>query len=390
MSDLNAKDKLIRAKCDLIRDEPFYGSIATMLILKEDRETPTAGVNLNLELSYNPKFIDRLNREQVLTVLKHEILHLALNHLERFEQLKHDTKSAKKWNTATDIVINNMLDASVVNSIYRLFGEQVEFDYDEFRCKTFTIRDISKKTAEQIYDEIPDPPSGLTLVGIMKPSKGLKTPTDIANASRRIKEIVVSAYQTAKLQGKVPEGIERIIGKLLKPQVNWRTLLWRYITEMLPIDYTYSKPHRKSQLYGYYIPNIKKEQLELAIAIDTSGSITEKEFRQFASEIVSIVKQFEQIKATVITCDAKIHDEFELTNGNIGKFLKTKLHGGGGTDFRPVFNKLKNTNTKLLIYLTDGYGDYPKYKPTFRTIWVLSPEHISKKEIPFGEVIELK
>ena len=72
------------------------------------------------------------------------------------------------------------------------------------------------------------------------------------------------------------------------------------------------------------------------------------------------------------------------------RLKQLKVHGYGGTDFRPVFEYVKKNipNARLLIYFTDGFGEYPK-KASIETIWVLCKESIEPYKIPFGKVIKM-
>ena len=66
-----------------------------------------------------------------------------------------------------------------------------------------------------------------------------------------------------------------------------------------------------------------------------------------------------------------------------------KLLGGGGTDFRPVFDliKLGNETPEILLYLTDGYGTAPQNNPNFPVIWGVIEGGI--KPAPWGKEIEI-
>jgi predicted metal-dependent peptidase len=103
---------------------------------------------------------------------------------------------------------------------------------------------------------------------------------------------------------------------------------------------------------------------------------------------MGIVTAYENVNLTVLTCDAAVHTVNEVTSATDLKTIK--MQGGGGTDFRPVFKWLEENKSqlKLLIFFTDGYGDFPKYA-TIKTLWVISKEGIKVEDVPFGEAVKV-
>jgi predicted metal-dependent peptidase/intein/homing endonuclease len=199
------------------------------------------------------------------------------------------------------------------------------------------------------------------------------------------KKRIVEAETIAKQMGKLPANLERMFGNLLDSRINWKALLYRYITQEIPYDSTYARPSKKSESVGVYLPYQVKENIEIIIGVDSSGSITQEELTEFMSEMVAIAKSFSSIRMSVIVCDSEIHETYEVMNG----FSPTdiKISGGGGTDFRPVFKWIEKNkpSAKLLVYFTDGYGSYPANE-TVKTLWVLKENY----DVPFGEKVIYK
>lgn len=132
-----------------------------------------------------------------------------------------------------------------------------------------------------------------------------------------------------------------------------------------------SRPHKKSESVGVYLPHTVKENVEIAVAIDSSGSIGTEEINEFISEIVGISRSFANLNMTLIVCDAKVHDVYEIRNGFDLKDIK--IRGGGGTDATPIVKWLEENKpyAKLWIYLTDGYTQLNGGNP-FKSLWVIS------------------
>jgi len=151
------------------------------------------------------------------------------------------------------------------------------------------------------------------------------------------------------------------------------TDLGNYIAENIIVHNSF--PSKKSISCGFYMPSIKKEEVEISAVIDTSGSIDNEQIQEFITEIISIAKSFNNVKIRLITCDCEVKNDYVVENGNIAKIQELKFNGGGGTSFIAGLDYIKENynNTKLVVYLTDGEGDkvgagdYP-----FNLIWVLS------------------
>ena len=99
-----------------------------------------------------------------------------------------------------------------------------------------------------------------------------------------------------------------------------------------------------------------------------------------------MANSLDSIKFHVYECDADIHDRYVLNRNSMNRFKKLGLNGGGGTDFRPVFEDLQKNhrNVRLLTYLTDGMGTFPE-KPAFDVLWIST----SEEEYPFGRIIKI-
>lgn len=134
---------------------------------------------------------------------------------------------------------------------------------------------------------------------------------------------------------------------------------------------------------------------EFVIAIDTSGSTSGELVQKFVQKTYNILKNaesfFTKINLHIIQCDAAIQEDVKITSQEeFDAYLKTmKIHGLGGTDFRPVFSYVNSladigefSNLKGLIYLTDGYGAFPAKKPDYETAFVFIDDEPNNYEVP--------
>ena len=379
---MDARTKITKARIALQRESPFFSYLVMYLDPIESRHVETAAVDPKGRLYYNPDFINSLSMEQIKGVLCHEVLHVAFEHFARL-----GGRNRKKFNIACDLVINDIL----VTNGFGLPQNALIPTNHIYKIGDTVITDLDKKTAEQVYNELPN---GVSAVGFDthiygEPGGGDNNKSASKKTGRKEtnwKQVLAEAAAFARQQGKLPAGIARYIDNLLSPKLNWREILYRFITNQIICDYTYTRPHKKSVVTGFYMPDTVKEGLDIVVAIDTSSSIDDRELAQFLSETYSIVKSFPNVRMTLITCDDEIHDTIEVTNG----MPDVEVHGGGGTDFRPVFEWIRENkpNTRLVVYLTDGYGDAPE-SVDVKTLWVITEGGTDSYVKGKGEIVWL-
>ena len=378
---MDIKERITRAKVKLQREKPFFAYLILNLNIQEgNKETQTASIDSNGNLYYNPKWINTLNDEQLKTLFSHEVLHLALLHL-----IRRGNRDRGGFNIATDLVINTILED---NGFERIEGGVY---CDTYECgdikgkDTFTIgkkkiKEVRGKSAETIYDELPRKAKNSKGFDVHIYSEGTgkdkeEQERESTAQANKWKRLITEAHTYSKNIGKEASGIDRQIGDLLDEKVNWKTLLHRYITKTIPYDYTYNFPSKKSLSCGFYMPSVKKEEVDISAVIDTSGSIDNEQIQEFITEIISIAKSFNNVKIRLIPCDCQIQGDYPIENGNIATIQELKFKGGGGTDFNIPLNYIRDNynQTKLVIYFTDGFGtkiqqgDYP-----FNLIWLIA------------------
>jgi predicted metal-dependent peptidase len=152
-----------------------------------------------------------------------------------------------------------------------------------------------------------------------------------------------------------------------------------------PSDYRWTPPNRRYVASGLYLPSVERRGLgEIVIAVDTSGSIGKLELEQFAGEVNAISEEAQPEAIHVVYCDAAVQSSQEFT---ASEPVRLEPKGGGGTDFRPVFNWVdKNAiATVCLIYLTDLCCESFPETPEYPVLWVTE----SRRMAPFGETLRI-
>jgi len=362
---MTAKDKITKARASLILDHPFFGTLALRLTVKGDKSLPTAGTD-GQSLLYNPKFIEALELDYVKAIVAHEVMHLVcLNHVRR------QNRDMFKWNVATDYA-NNLLLEKTFNLPQ---GVLLDHEFDNMY-------------AEEIYNKLPNIPKDFTCLGTVQDASGQNGQTLSQSERDQIaqdwKIAIAQAAQVAKNQGNLPAGLERFVDSIVNPKLDWRVILRRFVEQTSRNDYAWSPPSRRHIHNGLYLPSLRSLQYKpLTIAIDTSGSISGEQLSQFQAEISSISEET-KAEIRVFYCDAAVAGEEIFTDG---EFVVFHPKGGGGTDFRPVFEKIDTDGLDVacLIYLTDLEGTFPDVGPEYPVLWIVANNE--EKVAPFGETI---
>ena len=384
--------KLVKARTRLLLSQPFFGSLALRLTLIERPTIDTMATD-GRAIFYNPEFADALSMAELTGVLAHEIMHPACQH-----HTRRGERHPGRWNRAADYAINPVL----IDNGFRLPKHALLDD---------AYRDMS---AEAIYARLDDdPPAGGEggegaedgkdgenacpdpggCGGVIDAPSKPDEHGGITGGAHEWRQAVAQAAALAKNAGKMPEVLERLVERLLRPKADWASLLRRFI-EMSAVqqDYCFSPPNRRFIHQGLYLPSCRGVQIPpIALAIDTSASITEDELNQFAAELTAIIEHCAPEALHVIYCDTRVQGVDVLTPFDLPLTLEPK--GGGGTDFRPPFRYLADEGLEpaCLIYLTDLYCNRYPEAPAYPTLWAsLTPvDAARKRHPPFGEVIDI-
>ena len=178
-----------------------------------------------------------------------------------------------------------------------------------------------------------------------------------------------SVRELMEKQGDTPAGLERFFIPTLTARIDWRSELAHALNRHLQSDYRLLPPSKKLLYERIYLPSPTSETLDLVIAIDSSGSVDEVLLGRFIAEVESLLESFPDYRIELLVCDAKVQSHRQFYPGEP---LAFDLKGGGGTDFRPVFEWIgvHAPMAPLLLYFTDLDGRFPDTAPSFDTVWV--------------------
>lgn len=401
--------RITQARAQLLVNHPFFGHLALYL-------EPKAVVGLDFGtmatdgkyLYYDPDGkMNEWTNEQLMGAIAHEVFHCAFGHMWRIGQ-----REQKRWNYATDYAINWIITQEANMELppdCLLSSEFANMSAEHIYGKLADQKDKGDKNGQKslddgkIWKEATEGKNGDDDGegdgnGDGESGEDGDQPGSGREMSKQQEkfweEKVVAAAAIAKSQGKLPAGLGGLIKDLVNPKLDWKQLLREAVQTCIKNDYRTSPfnkrylgfPGRGSgTIQPLYLPSLQGEHMEVVVALDTSGSVSDLEARQFLSEMRGIAEEFSSYEIHFMQCDAMVHSYEILTNGNEDDW-PMRIAGRGGTSFRPPFEKVDELGLQppIFIYLTDLMGDFPP-DPGYPTLWITSrPGHA-----PFGEVIEI-
>jgi len=189
-----------------------------------------------------------------------------------------------------------------------------------------------------------------------------------------IKGAVISAAQAAGA-GNLPGGVKRLLKDITAPVIGWKELLQQQITSVIKNDYTWARPSRRGWHLDAVMPGLKPgEMIDICIAMDQSGSISEADSKAFLGEIRGIMEAFDEYKITLWCFDTEVYNVKTYTSDNIEDIENYEPMGGGGTDFMInwEFMKQENIEPKKFIMFTDGmpFGEWGE-EEYCETVWII-------------------
>jgi predicted metal-dependent peptidase len=449
VADSDLQNKLAAARTRLILDKPFLGALVLRLPLVAADPSWCKGAATDAKkLYYNQDYIHALTIQQTQFVLAKQALHCALSHFARRQhRIKHRWDLACDYavnpllindglKAPPETLVDDSFDGMTAEEIYHyiddLDNEDSELDKesedppdeppDDPADDSKDSQDNNDPNQDQETQQSPEadrgtdekdnpdsngepdadepgtneldrnePDTGQTGndssgLGDLAPQPATLSPQEQEELSVQWQQRLAGAAQQAMQAGKLGGAMARMVEFMLQPKLPWRMLLARYMTSSAREDYSYARPSSRRGDPAIF-PSMRSSQIDIAVGIDISGSVDEKELNEFMSE-VDAIKANMRARITVLPCDAVlaegapfIFDPWEEIK------LPDELKGGGGTDFCPVFDwlELQDKQPDLLVYFTDCRGSFPELEPSFPVIWLVK----GKDNAPWGQRVQL-
>ena len=368
----------------------FFGNLATRLkLINADEWCATAATD-GRNFYYNTRFIKMLRPKEVEFLFGHEVLHVVYDHFGR-----RGERDPLLSNVAADYCVNADLKkhrvGEFITSVPCLYeskyeGMSYEEVYDDLykNAEKIDINQLIEKLLDDHMDG-DDEGDGDSRDGKGRSKRPTLTAEEKAAIRDEIKEAMLSAAQTCDA-GNLPAGVKRIIQDLTEPKMNWRELIRQQIESTVKSDFTWLRTSRKGWDMDAVMPGMKtQEAIDICVMIDMSGSISERQGRDFISEVKGIMETFEDYRIHIGCFDTEVYNMQMYTADNLEDIADYKLAGGGGTDFDCFFDyfKKEEIEPKKLVVFTDGYPGGSWGDPNYcDTVWVIHGD--KNPDPPFG------
>lgn len=386
-----------------IKSLGFMACLLFNLKVFPDTKTETIATN-GIDIFVNPEWFIKLDHSSKTYALMHTTMHIALKHPSRMQG-----RDPKLWQSASDYVVNQGL------SDYGLQLPQGSLLDKQYKDKT--TESIYELLLEKQKDGDKDPepdhndlmPPPVAPPG-QQPNQGdspnnsdqnnsegegnsdntsFETQEDFDN---KISDLLNDSKTQSKLSDNfnpagLPKELQKLLNDLEKPLLPWHSILRRYLQALAKNNYSFSKPNRRYLPHDVYLPSRISEGLErIDFIIDTSGSISTKEFTQFITEVDKVLKQFKPESIGVSQFDHKYRGT-DIVNSTTD-IRKLKFKGGGGTSIATTLKAVGEQPTKCMVIFTDGYMNLNLTKPKVPVIWAIYGN--DNFQAPFGQTIHFK
>lgn len=423
----------------LLERHPFVGHLAMYLELIPiiDCRMTTATTD-GKRMFVDAEFYQKMDQEERLGILGHEVWHCALRHFQRL-----GNRDRRKFNFACDVEVDLLLHkdgfkVEVLPHEASWEGKSAEQIYDlmfpgleQFRKDDkhiFDSDDLANMAEAKTEDKQGDKDSNAsdnennncpdTDAKGMKASKdnadGVSGTANLPRVSHagvidpdfqptldpefaedwkdRLKNIIQRTEHGGKGIGSLPDSVKDLIRDIDRvATVDWKRVLLDFVSQTFGGDRQWLPPARRYIWKKLYLPSrAKKKSIEIVLAVDTSGSTTE-DLPDFLAELRGMAAAFGEYKLTIIQCDIAIHSVKDYSNDDPLPEDGLTFQGFGGTSFLAPFKYVEEKMPEpptVFIYLTDGYGDAPANAPAYPVIWCLTEG--GKKPAQWGMEVKIK
>lgn len=372
--------RLIDIRTDILSQYPFFGRLLMRLSFGfADCETAYTDMK---RIVFSPDFADKLNDEQLMFVVLHELMHCVLKHCVRGKG-----KIYLIYNIACDIVVNSIiLEAMNLKDIMILDEPVMHIAPDEAEGRNYSAEAVYEMLLKDIDNEFQKNfgHSFLDNHNVWE---------DISNGI--LVEALWDAYinKASKAVGDesgIPNSIARVISDINhQTKISWKQVLHDFI-QNIHSDYVFTPPDKRCSgdlLLPSFQENIYGSKIEnIWFAVDTSGSISSSAISEAFEEIKDAIEQIDNVEGYVSFFDCEITEPVPFDS--VDDINTMKPVGGGGTSFDIIFEclaeKFEDELPKVIVIITDGYAEFPNESASLGVpiIWLIVGSEV---EPPWGE-----
>lgn len=335
------EERISRARLRLRRQSVFFATLLLHADVVESERVEVAATD-GERIYLNPRAALALPPAELDTLLLHQVLHAALSHVQR-----RGPRERGRWNRAADTVVRGILKQSGL-----VDGE----------CS-----DLEALSAEEVCRTLPAQ-EGAGDADLLEGGAAKR-------GAQKWRRALAQARAAGGEAGEHRDMTQR------SASADWRAALWRFLGRA-PVDF--GGFDRRFVGRGLYLEALDEVRLRAAVAVDTSGSVDEEAVSALLGEVRAIAGAYPHVELSLYYADSDLYGPYPLRAAD----PLPPLRGGGGTDFRPFFERV--TECDVMIYLTDGYGDFPSEMPQGAVLWAVAKGGLEDAGFPFGEVLRLE
>jgi predicted metal-dependent peptidase len=377
-----AEEALGKAITALMISQPFFGSMVYHMHPTLTRELPMKSAATDgRDLFVDPDFLVTLYRDEAAFVIAHEVLHVVSKH-----HARRGGRDPELWNAAADYSINPTL--CLCQGLRQPKGLLNDKRYHDM-------------TAEQIYNLLIKMPKSeqaivraefrkaAAMTGVVVDPEEPESQAERDEQEKRERDLDFAVHQAAheaRMAGKLPGALSDMVSAADAPKVTWSERLRHALSGYGADDYTWSKFNRAGMMHGVYLPSTRGYACgPIVIMLDSSGSVTNEDAREYLGETNVIVSEVRPEVTWFGQCDTSVKEWIELED----ELPTIEVKGRGGTKLQPAFDWVEDMGVvpQVLIYMTDldvQEGDEPS-DPGYPVIWLCNSARVG----PFGETIHI-
>jgi predicted metal-dependent peptidase len=382
---------------------PHLAGLAAATRVALDDRIPTMGVFASGRLVANPQFLRRLKENELVFVLAHELLHLALR--------THDRAKGSdrlQFNYAHDYIINDILRTELGFAHIPASGldmpgareksaEEILLDMrrNESQTKSRVFDGEATSTRRMFgggesHDDAGDV-LGEKLEREMFPDDAVAQDAHAA----RMKELAAKALGLAAAMGRLrglrgtdPGATRQVVSALrdvYRPP--WELALQRWLESVAPGERTFARAaRRRAPQADVVLPGRRREGWMLNVVLDTSGSMT-AEIPRALGAIAGFCDAVAVDQVRLLQCDAAVTSDEMLSPPELAE---RAIAGYGGSDLSPAMLRLADDPAvRAAVVITDGDIAYPPEPMPYDVLWVLPARDAARFNPPYGRVVAM-
>ena len=371
-------------------DMPYLASALYALVPVATERVAQMTIDEHWRLYVNPTWAETIHIENIAARLAHLVWHLLADHADRARDLEVTRDTAPAWQRATDATVADTIDSPEVKTglinatgYGWMRGRSAEEYFalaSGLPARLITPQSDREPGEGGDSGEAPDTGCGSGCDGQAR-TYDLPPTDDVggvdshdADAIRR--RVAIEWQQHVSPTGTMPGEWSRWVQQILEPIVPWQQVLSAAVRRGLGwthghTDYTYTKISRRQAGAGRIVlPALRRPVPEVAIVVDTSGSVDDGLLAQALAEVDGVLASaaVPDGSVTVLAVDAAVQAVTRVRSAG-----DVALGGGGGTNMGAGIAAALALKPRpdVVIVLTDGYTPWPSVEPRAAVIAVL-------------------